>query len=72
MKRSKIQEKEAEKNLLNVQKDLNEIMSLINSLDEIDEDYDVEKLEEKINNMEEEIDVKYKDLLSKDNLDSKK
>ena len=72
MKRSKIQEKEAEKNLLNVQKDLNEIMSLINSLDEIDENYDVEKLEEKINNIGEEIDVKYKDLLSKNNLDTKK
>ena len=56
--------------LNNVQEDLNKIMGLIDSLDEIDENTDIELLDKKINSMGKQMEEKYKDLLPEDDLDS--
>ena len=72
MKKSKTTAKEAEKNLIKVQEDLNKILNLIDSLEEIDEEYDVKEFEGKIDNMQKEMGERYNDLLSKNNLDTKK
>ena len=58
--------------LNNVQEDLNKIMGLIDSLDEIDENTDIELLDKKINSMGKQMEEKYKDLLSENDLDSEK
>tara|TARA_R110001583_G_scaffold86942_1_gene226900 strand:- start:171 stop:377 length:207 start_codon:yes stop_codon:yes gene_type:complete len=56
-------------NLEKVQEDLNKVMDLLNSMGEIDEDYDIKSLDEKIDNMQNEMDEKYKELLSENDLD---
>ena len=43
--------KKTEQDLIKVQEDLNKIMELIDSLDEIDEDYDVKSLDNKIDDI---------------------
>ena len=60
-----------EKDLVNINSDINEILNLIDSLNEIDEDYDATILD-KINKDNENFLKKYKDFLPKENLDSKK
>ena len=69
---SKEKQKQALKDLNNVNTDIQEILGLVNSLEEIDEDYDVESLDKKINTKQKELEKKYKDLLSKNNLDFQK
>jgi len=58
--------------LNNVQEDLNKIMNLIDSLDEIDENTDIKILDKEIDSMGKQMEEKYKDLLSKEDLDSEK
>tara|TARA_R110002074_G_scaffold328124_1_gene498615 strand:- start:204 stop:410 length:207 start_codon:yes stop_codon:yes gene_type:complete len=58
--------------LNNVQEDLNKILSLIDNLDEIDENTNIEILDKEIDSMGKQMEEKYKDLLSEDNLDSEK
>ena len=65
MKKSNINEKE----LIN---DTNKILEFMDKLDDMDiENIDVAKLENDIKTFEKELNRKYKDLLPKDNLDSK-
>ena len=56
--------------LNNVQEDLHKILSLIDNLDEIDENTNIETLDKEIDSMGKQMEEKYKDLLPKDNLDS--
>jgi len=65
MKKSNINEKE----LIN---DTNKILEFMDKLDDMDiENIDVTKLEKDVQIFEKELNRKYKDLLPKDNLDSK-
>ena len=59
-----------EKDLVNINSDINEILNLIDSLNEIDEDYDATILDKKVEELQKEMSKKYKDFLPKDNLDS--
>jgi len=52
--------------------DLNKILSLIDNLDEIDENTDIEILDKEIDSMGKQMEEKYKDLLSENDLDSEK
>ena len=61
-----------EKDLVNINSDINEILNLIDSLNEIDEDYDVTILDKKVEELQKAMNKKYKDFLPKENLDSKK
>ena len=61
-----------EKDLVNINSDINEILNLIDSLNEIDEDYDATILDKKIEKLQKDMDKKYKEFLPKENLDSKK
>jgi Asp-tRNA(Asn)/Glu-tRNA(Gln) amidotransferase C subunit len=61
-----------QKDLENIHEDINEILNLIDSLDEIDEDYSATTLDKKVEKMQKELNKKYKDFLPKENLDSKK
>ena len=61
-----------EKDLVNINSDINEILNLIDSLNEIDEDYDATILDKKVEELQKEMSKKYKDFLPKENLDSKK
>ena len=61
-----------EKDLVNINSDINEILNLIDSLNEIDEDYDATILDEKVEELQKAMNKKYKDFLPKENLDSKK
>ena len=61
-----------EKDLMNIHGDINEILNLIDSLNEIDEDYDATILDKKIEKLQKDMDKKYKEFLPKENLDSKK
>ena len=61
-----------EKDLVNINSDINEILKLIDSLNEIDEDYDATILDKKVEELQKEMSKKYKDFLPKENLDSKK
>ena len=61
-----------EKDLVNINSDINEILNLIDSLNEIDEDYDATILDKKVEELQKAMNKKYKDFLPKENLDSKK
>ena len=61
-----------EKDLVNINSDINEILKLIDSLNEIDEDYDATILDKKVEELQKAMNKKYKDFLPKENLDSKK
>ena len=43
--------------------DINEILNLIDSLNEIDEDYDANILDKKVEKLQKDMDKKYKDFL---------
>ena len=60
-----------EKDLMDIQGDINEILNLIDSLNEIDEDYDATILDKKVEKLQKDMDERYKDFLPKDDLDSK-
>ena len=60
-----------EKDLIDIQGDINEILNLIDSLNEIDEDYDATILDKKVEKLQKDMDERYKDFLPKDDLDSK-
>jgi len=60
--------KKQEAKLHEVGVDINNILSLINSLNNIDEAYDVNILENKVNIIKKEIETKYKDILNKNNI----
>ena len=70
MKKSK--KTPTEKDLMNIHGYINEILNLIDSLNEIDEDYDATILDKKIEKLQKDMDKKYKEFLPKENLDSKK
>ena len=70
MKKSK--RKPTEKDLMDVQGDINEILRLIDSLNEIDEDYDATILDSKVEKLKGEMNKRYKDFLSEEDLDTKK
>ena len=61
-----------EKDLVNINSDINEILNLIDSLNEIDEDYDATILDKKVEELQKAMNKKYKDFLPKEDLDSKK
>ena len=61
-----------EKDLVNINSDINEILNLIDSLNEIDEDYDATILDKKVEELQKAMNKKYKEFLPKENLDSKK
>ena len=60
--------KKQEAKLHEVGVDINNILSLINSLNNIDEAYDVNILENKVDIIKKEIETKYKDVLNKNNI----
>jgi predicted translin family RNA/ssDNA-binding protein len=61
-----------ESDLKEINEDINNVLNLINSLNNIDEDYDVKGLEDKVDKMKEIIEIKYKDILDnqQNNLDT--
>ena len=61
-----------EKDLVNINSDINEILNLIDSLNEIDEDYDATILDKKVEELQKAMNKKYKDFLPEEDLDSEK
>jgi hypothetical protein len=59
----KLTDQEKEAKLQEVGIDINNILALVDSLGDIDEEYDVDILENKINDIQKNIENKYKDIL---------